>query len=414
MSVDLRNYVQVNINYHQAKPLNRTRDTVVLFTLASGNGAPGDKLNSHTPDGAEDPVDYYVSLADYDYAVDTYNAAQQQAQDKIDKSLLRKHVQCYFANGGIKLKIVGGFISNPSSEDPTGDMAAWIFSQCEALPYEDIIITSDQDEDVLEAAARLTGSTSIVPDPVSDSSSVTTLTGYKEKMFIASTLDKTLTIDSPEKIPNFVIKFGPSGIEMAAAAYLAQVSISQSRTIADYCYTIENVSMFDGAVVDNNSDVVTLANKDFNVDTTLVNNHRNVYGNTVSGADMMNYYIRIILTQTLTDRILNVLVSKIKLDRSGINKVANAIAQELNIYKSNGYLDTEAIWNGEDLYYSFNGVDYLVCSRNTPLKMGYKFTILPVGSLTQEQRDAHAFPPVYVLIADSNSIRRIVVNGDAF
>ena len=408
MSVDLRNYVQVNINYHQAKPLNRTRDTVVLFTLASGTGAPGDKLNTHVPKGAEDSVDYFDSLADYDYAVDTYNAAHTDAP--IDKDILRKHAQCYFANGGIKLKIVGGY----SGEDAVDDKAAWIFSQCEALPYEDIIITSDQDEAVLEATARLSGSTSIVPDPVSGSSSVSTLTGYKEKMFIASTSDKTLTIDSPENIPNFVIKFGPSGIEMAAAAYLAQVSINQSKTIADYCYTIENVSMFNGAVVDNNSDVVTLANKDFNVDTTLVNNHRNVYGNTVSGADMMNYYIRIILTQTLTDRILNVLVSKIKLDRSGINKVANAIAQELNIYKSNGYLDTEAIWNEEDLYYSFNGVDYLVCSRNTPLKMGYKFTILPVGSLTQEQRDAHAFPPVYVLIADSNSIRRIVVNGDAF
>ena len=29
MSVDLRNYVQVNINYNEVKPLNRTRDTAV-------------------------------------------------------------------------------------------------------------------------------------------------------------------------------------------------------------------------------------------------------------------------------------------------------------------------------------------------------------------------------------------------
>ena len=233
-------------------------------------------------------------------------------------------------------------------------------------------------------------------------------------MFISSTNDSALVISSPSAIPNFVVKFGPAGIEMAAAAYLTQVNIADSRTIQDYCYTIEDVSMFTGAVQDNNDTLIALTGKNFNVDTTLVNNTRNVMGDTVSGYDMMNYFVRIILTQTLTDRIINTLVTKIKFDRSGINKVINAITQELNIYKSNGYLNSEFIWTDDDLYYSFNGRDYLVCSRNTPFKMGYKFIILPISSLTQEQKDSHVFPPVYVVIADSMSVRQIVINGDAY
>ena len=82
--------------------------------------------------------------------------------------------------------------------------------------------------------------------------------------------------------------------------------------------------------------------------------------------------------------------------------------------KTNGYLNSEFIWTQDDLYYSFNGVDYLVCARNTPFKMGYKFIILPISSLTEEQRDSHVFPPVYVVIADSMSVRQIVINGDAY
>ena len=62
----------------------------------------------------------------------------------------------------------------------------------------------------------------------------------------------------------------------------------------------------------------------------------------------------------------------------------------------------------------FNNVDYLVCRRNTPLPNGYKFTILPLSSLSTAQKQSHAFPPIYVLISDSISIRQIVISGDIY
>ncbi len=420
MSVDLRNYVQVNINYNEVKSLNRTRDTAILFTVNTNDNAPQNRLNSHIPENSSVEVDYFTSLTDYLYAIAKYNENIDEEENPIvdtnESPILYNYVKCFFANGGVKLKIIGGFELNTEETAPTENeqKVAWILAECVKLKAEEIVITSDASEAIMEEVARQNATINVIGNGINTSTSIAALSGYKEKMFISSTTNSSLTITSPDEIPNFVIKFGSPGIEMTVAAYLTQVNITDPRTIQDYCYTIEDVSMFDVAVQDNNNTFVTLTNKKFNVDTTLVNNVRNVMGDTISGYDIMNYFIRIILTQTLTDRIINVLATKIKFDRSGINKVINAITQELNIYKTNGYLNSDFIWTEDDLFYSFNGVDYLVCSRNTPFKMGYKFIVLPISALTLEQRDSHVFPPVYVVIADSMSVRQIVINGDAF
>lgn len=466
MSVDLRNYVQVNIRYNEVKPLNRTRDTAVLFTLDSDENAPRDRLNSHTPVNGTSEVDYFVSLADYVYAIAQYNAnvavktndyynitddadpyriwsgstwtASQTAGsgrelgtiviadlpanppleiiDTDENPVLYNYVKCFFANGGVKLKIKGGFEEDTSGSAPSLDeqKVTWIVNECVKLPAENIVITADVSEAIMEEVAKQNVTVNIIGNAINNSTSVSALSGYKEKVFVTSTDDKTLTISSPDKVPNLVIKYGPAGIEMTIAAYLTQVNIDDSRTINDYNFTIEDVSMFTNAVQDDNDTVVGLLQKHFNVDTTMVNNIRNNGGDTVNGLDLMNYYMRIILTQTLTDRIINILVTKIKFDRTGINKVVNGITQELNLYKTNGYLNSEFIWTEEDLKYVYNGQEYTVCARNTPFKMGYKFIVLPISALTQEQRDAHVFPPVYVVIADSMSVRQIVINGDAY
>ena len=382
MSVDLRNFIQINLKYFQAKPLNRTRDTAVLISTD-----PNIVVN--------DTYTYY----------DAYKTAVGNV------TTLDKYVDCFFKNGGIKLHIIGG-----CTTDVEEDVIDWIYDQVVALPYTEIVITSDCSEEVMREVQKKSTAVNLIPNAITNTSTTTELSGYKEKMYITSTNDSSLVIPEEEAatLTNYIIKYGEKGIEMAAAAYLTQVNISNSKTIADYCYTIENVSMFTNSVVDDNDLVVSLANKHFNVNTTLVNATRNIMGDTISGLDMMNYYIHIILTQTLTERIMTVLASKIKYDKSGVNKVINAMIQELDIYKNNGYLSIDDIWTEEDLYYTFNNVDYLVCKRNTPLTTGYKVTILPLSSLTTEQKQAHVFPPIYVLISDSISIRQIVISGDIY
>ena len=163
MSVDLRNYVQVNINYHETKPLNRTRDTAILINVNGLNDKndPAGRLNTHISKSTGKEVDYYVSLEDYKYAIDEYNKTVVIFGDyyklrdsgtcavwydsnwrrvpnedshltgknlgKIDSDelpdqstvhtdiiidteedpKLYNYVKCFFSNGGIKLKIIG-------------------------------------------------------------------------------------------------------------------------------------------------------------------------------------------------------------------------------------------------------------------------------------------------------------------
>ena len=404
--IDLRNFVQVNLKYFLAKPLNRTRDTVALLVT--------DQSISNHLDGK------YASLAEYEAAISTYNAQSGVTPivDDAEHPKLYNYLKCFFNNGGMKVHIVGGYTTPVAETDP--DIPTWLYTKAKELPYQEIVITSDADEADMRAAQQMHDLTDVVENPLSGVTAVETLSGYKEKLFISSTDNSGLILNPTAKgYDNYIIKFGPKGIEMAAAAYFTQVNVMNSKSISDYCFTPEDVSMFTdeeeiSPIVDDNTTSITLANKNFNMNISLVNANRNIYGNTISGLDAMNYFMRIVLTQTLSERIVSVLATKIKYDKSGVNKIINAMTQELNIYKNNGFLSVDDIWTEDDLYFTFNGVDYLVCKRNTPLTSGYKFTILPLSALTAEQKQAHACPPIYVLISDSISIRHILISGDIY
>lgn len=473
MSIDLRNFVQINLNYFLTKPLDRIRDTAVLLTC----------------DETIDKNKIYSSFNTF--------------KEDIISSNLIKYAKCFFNNKGLKLHLIGGFehsliilyyvwelnsvsgeyewvikqaaptagyllqdkdyysitsvdpaetnyyvyteathswsagsttqpqegndvtenLANglyysvseePTTEELNNQKIEWLKSKVLELEYSEIVITTDQSLDILKEVQQDDAQEDIVPNAINNVNQVKTLSGYREKVYIGSTLDETVEFNPEKDWSNLVVKWGEAGIEMTTAAYLTQVNVTNPKTIADYCFTIEDISMFENNIVNNNSKLVALSEKNINVNTTLVNEIRNVWGNTISGYDLMNYYMRILLTQTLTERIVNVLASKIKYDKTGINKVLNSMIQELDIYKNNGYLSINDIWTEDDLYYNFNGVDYLVCKRNTPLTSGYKFVILPITALSEEQKKAHVFPPIYLLISDSISIRQIVISGDIY
>lgn len=392
MSVDLRNYVNININYHETQPLNRTRDTAVLISL--------EDIRPVNEEDEEILEKIYNSFIEF---TSDFSSLTPETNP------LYNYVETFFNNGGVKLKIL-----YKGSEDNVEDEVTYIVNKIKLLPAENIVITSTCEENIMRQVVTSKETIDLYSNYNLGETTIN-LSGYKEKIYISSTTNDDYTIEPVNDYNNYIIKYGLKGIELSIAAYLTKINITQADSINDYCYTIESLSdKFKTYVVDDNDKAVKLMGKNINFDTTLANNTRNVMGNTISGYNIMNYYIRIILIQTLTNRILNTLVSKIKYNRTGINKVITAITQELNIYKTNGYLNTNFIWTEDDLYYNFNGNSYLVCARNTPLVQGYKFIILPFSSLTQEQRDKNVFPPIYLLIADSNYIRQIIINGDAY
>lgn len=433
MSLDLRNFVIVNINYNTANVSRVTRGIVTLIATA----------NAYSTDPYKGLVFY--SLAEYKKA--------KTDKGVVDTSL-DAYVEAFFGNRGKALQILADNTTNPvpSAEDKIAHVLA-------RLDYNHVIVTSDLGESQFRKAIALAAATTQVANPLSGGT-VDTYSGLNEKMFIASTADdsgnlfdalteaetwaaNTFYSKDPTKekyellttqpqdwatnyssyykvagnltMQNYVVKEGAKGIEMLAAAYLSRVDVTNPSTMQDYAFTIENVTQFfSSSIISDNAIGVRLINANINFDSQLVNATRNFPGNTIHGEDMMNYYIKILITQDLSESIMSLLSSKIRFNQAGLNRVDNAISKTLGVYASDGYLDTEFIWTDEDLHYSYNGNDYVVCARNTPLVKGYKALILPLSSLTSEQREAHAMPPVYVLLADQVGIRAIVINGDVY
>ena len=215
------------------------------------------------------------------------------------------------------------------------------------------------------------------------------------------------TIDK-DAVANFGVKYSTVlGAEMTIAAYLSRVNVYRTNTVADYMFTQE-------VLTDEKVDDTTfgsILDENMNVDVYLAGAVRNMGGNLKNGADLINSYVKIILHQTLTERLLDLLTTKIKGAR-GLAQIYATVAQELEAYRSCGYLTTDKVWTDEDLTTTYNGQTYTIITKGTPLLLGYSIKILPLSSLTLVDKTERKTPPIYIIIADQYGIRKITINGE--
>ena len=194
---------------------------------------------------------------------------------------------------------------------------------------------------------------------------------------------------------------------MTIAAYLSQIDVYGIDTIYDYAFTQESITAEDLT----DTEYGTLNSNNVNVDIALANATRNCGGNCTDGADIVNNFVRIILHQTLTDRLLNLLTTKLK-NSTGVSKIYTVMTDELEKYKMSGYLTIDKIWTKDTLKIEYNGTAYTIIEQGTPLINGYFIKVLPLSSLTESDKLAHKAPLIYVIIADQYGIRKITINGD--
>lgn len=349
-NIDLKRFVDINIKQSETSYVSGTRDVLVLFTSEQTDGQPH----------------LLKSLAD---AAIYENSPNTKA-----------HLEMYFNNGGAKVYVV----ENTAATDITATILA-------NLPQEYILIGS-ADSNSYSALKTL-------------AKSMTSKYGIDEKLIFARSTDTS----DDEKIKNFVVKYSTTaGAEMTMPAYLSKIDINGIDSVHDYMYTQENVASqdIDTATYDE------IISNNINVDVTLAGAVRNCGGNCKDGVDLVNTYVRIILHQTLTDRLIQLLSQKLK-SSSGIGKIYSAISGELEKYLRCGYLTTDKIWMKETL--SISGADgkmYTIIEKGTPLTSGYLVKVLPMTSLTNEDILLRKAPPIYVVIADQYSIRQITINGE--
>lgn len=375
-SINVTRFVDINIIHHITPEVISTRDTTILFTT-EGEG-------------------------ETDKVIGIYDNLESWTSSGLATSMTNTDIyaRVYFNNGGRVLKII----------------------KTTSTTLADSIKKLNDDEIVI-AYCDSTDSYTPMETAATARKSDSSIYGVNQKILLARV--KTTEQIKNVNISNFAVKYSHlMGAEMTIAAYLSNIDVYGINTIKDYAFTIETGYIDNGGTTysieetDETVSDITLDDllgkvieNNMNVDMMLAGQVRNLGGNLTDGNDIMNQFTLIVLHQTLTDRLLNLLSGKIK-GNSGLASIYTALAGELNRYVTNGYLTTDKIWTDGDKIINYNGKNYTLIQNNTPLTLGYHISILPLTSLTVEDKAERKTPPIYVFIADSYGIRKIVVNGE--
>jgi hypothetical protein len=355
MSVDVRKFIDVNITHSNQPSIVNARDTVVLITS----------------EGATDVKKLLTSKAEWD----------DYKEGKVFTNT-DPYVQMFFANGGAKLLL----IENASAS----------------------IATTLEDKYIVIAVVGLTLNDAKTLATTFDSS----LKGTHRKILLARAANADLAIlPTLTGLQSLAVKYSETvGAEMTIAAYLSKIKIEGTNTVHDYSFTAETLEPdFTVPITDTLFDELSENNVNFNLN--LAGSTRNIGGNMTSGYSLVNEYMLIVLHQTVTEQLLALLVTKIKGNKA-LSSIRTVLSQELNKYVQNGYLATNKRWTHEDWIVVHNGVEFTIIKQNTPISLGYYVQVLPWSALTANEIAAHQAPPIYIVIADSYSVRKLTLIGE--
>ncbi len=358
MSIDISKFINVNIGYSDQVSVISQRDTAVLIT---NEGTHGNKT-------------LFSSKKDWS----DYNNENQFINTS-------PYVNTFFDNGGNTLLVVEGETS--SAIDDLDDKYIVIAIVGNSLSENKLVATTLDSKKGIHRKILVSRATFDDLTPV----------------------EGVTPIDA-RGINSLAIKYSEhAGAEMAIAAYLTNVDIYGNNTVHDYSFTQETVEVDKVNVITNNL-FNELSNYNVNFNVHIGGAIRNIGGNMSNGRSLINEFMLIVMHQTITDNLLVLLMSKIK-GNEALSAIRSVITQELNMYVTNGYLDTNKIWDKPDWKVNHNGQTFTIITQDTPLSLGYWIQVLPWTSLNASDIQERKAPPIYIVIADSYGVRKIEVIG---
>lgn len=366
-NISYKNFVNINIQPKQVVGVMGTRDTIALLT-DEGTSADTQKVNAKN----------YTSLL----SAGTYPKTNA-------------FLKTYFDNGGINAYVVCGVTYTAEAiaqtiADLDDELIVVAFAYSEDGETDSQTETQITSYDMLKSVAQTRNAD-------------TSIYGINEKIIVA----RSINYNDTTSVKDFAIKYSNNvGAEMTIGAYLSQIEIYGTNTIKDYAFTEEDVNMTT-EFEPTNTEFEYLMDNNYNVDVELQGITRNAGGNDKEGESLINNFTRIVLHQTLTERLLTLLATKIK-STDGVSKMYATIVDELEYYRTNGYLTTDKVWEYDDLV--IDGIT--IIEKGTPLLTGYQIKIFPMSSLTPAQKQRNEAPPVYIVLADQYVIRVINIGGE--
>lgn len=308
---------------------------------------------------------------------------------------LYKYVRIFFENGGVRLTLVKGKVS-----DLTKDVVKKEIGQ-EPIILAELGFDSSELENVVTKLDEFKG--------------------VYQKLFVYrkpfetsaddTSTDNTLAFKESEKSSFVICKLSNLvGSEMSIAAYLSHIRVYENGSIADYDFTEEY-----GLEEDLSTDItygeedISLADIPYNFEMKVAGKYINVGGNSTDGEDLVEQYIIIILQQTVSEVTMNTLTAKL-VGQQGTNALYSAVSAELYRYVNSGFLVTDKIWTKPTLSVP-NLADTsksaeVVIEKNTPMLSGFA---IHVFSLSQDRRSAY----IYIILPTAKGIRYVQIDGKA-
>lgn len=385
MSVRIENFVDVKITRRAVQESSGAYDTAVYVTSSATNAFYFINGKNGTGDGTKDNPK----------TIDAVTG---------DNNLKYFGIE-FFANGGKKLHVV-----NSLSFDSTNDNC-WNFKDAKNttathLPVEEILI--------FDTSATQTNA----------STNANTVSGIEKKIFINTTNSTSLSSYLPYTIAvykNVEVSTNVAGgkQDVSAAPFLAyytKIIKDSSVDASDLAFTktsfvdvVENSTTHKVVITEpTDTEAKEMIKKNINFIATIAGVPMIIGGSDETGEnDITNLFMQIVLQQTLTNALMKLLSSKIKLNIAGITSVKNAVGVELDKYVNYGYISTDKLWTEDDLYLDGE----LIAAKGSPLARGY---VVHVSPITQENIKDHQIPTIYVLYGDSVGVRKIVVQGEVF
>ena len=365
-NISLKNFVNIDIQPSVRAEVSGTRETIALLT----------------DEGVANTKDVYT-ISDYASLSSLTNTT--------------KFLDTYFKNGGVSAYVVQGITYTASA----------IESAIAELDDKYVVVAFAYSLDgTLDGSEEQITSYNTLKQVAIDRNEDDTIYGINEKVILCRSIENTDT----SKVKNLVVKYSNNvGAEMTIGAYLSQINVYGINTIQDYAFTKETFTdaQLENEFVPTDTEFKRIINNNYNVDIELQDDIRNMGGNDKDGDSLMNNWTRIVLQQTLTSRLVELLKSKIR-STDGISKMYATLVDELEYYRVNGYLTTDKVWKADTLV--INGIT--IIEKGTALLTGYQIKIFPMSSLTDEQKRNHQAPPIYIVLADQYSIRVINISGE--
>lgn len=212
-------------------------------------------------------------------------------------------------------------------------------------------------------------------------------------------------------------------------AYFTQVNLNTAESIKDYCYTPEkllqeskitdDVTGLETIVVKNiaSEDVTQsvyskLVANNFNFIDTIGGKVINFGGNLANGISINIDFATICVENDICSANLNNMLNKQYLSAAGLNNLVSAINEQLQRYKTNGYIKVNSEYSGNDLSIEYNGKSYEVVKKGAVLPQGFKIFAVPISDISVIDKNEKRFTPIYVVIESLAGARTVTIRGE--